>query len=269
MEGWIESLKARHREVFDSRDWAAHVRGLNARLGLTGSFAFAESRWAPEFFWAPLAQFEPGQWLAAASLNPKELSASNRDWHERQTWDADAYWAYHCREDLRGWAPADFYYRKWAQPFVLLLSELLQRPELELDGMGSYFSKVGAFEIIPYSSHQYAPGTFTAMSDDVGNAFAREVAVTAITECPPVAVVANGLDSAEAAAAWLPLDAPVTEYRYESVSRPNRTLRHWQSSMTVDGRSVPFAGFPFMRTQGGHNSYDEVRQLAREILARA
>lgn len=267
MTDWLAGLEVRHADVFGERDWHVHVRDLNRRLGLTDRFAFAESRWAPDFFYGPLPDFAPGQWLAAISLNPKEGSAEDRAWHEAIQWDATSSWRYQTRQDLRGFKPEDFYYRKWAHPFVILESELALRPELLERPMEAFFSSVASFEIIPYASHQYASRTWEALGPDAGCDFAREVAMTVIQECPPVAVVANGLDAVETAAKWLPFRAPLVEHVYPSVSS-GRALRHWQGVVSLGGRDVVFAGFPFMRTQSGHNSYAEIGQLGREIRAR-
>lgn len=265
MEPWLEALRRRYIEEYAARDWRAHVSGLNARLGLEGRTRFTESAWPPDFFWGALPRFRPGEWLAAISLNPKEMPESDREWHESQEWTAEAYWDYLCREDLRGWPQSSFYYRKWAHPFVVFLAELRGDPSMTDRPQDAFFGSVGSFEIIPYASHEYEAGTFPRMADDPGAQFARELALTAIRACPPAAIIANGSDAADAVMGWLPLDAPASPYRYESASRPGRMLRHSQASITLGSVAVPVIGIPFWRTQGGHNSYDEIRQLAREV----
>ncbi|MGE3960912.1 MAG: hypothetical protein AB7F65_04450 [Dehalococcoidia bacterium] len=264
---WVDALRVRHADLVEEVDWPSHVRGLNERLGLTGRYRLTESRWAPEFFLAALGRLQPRRWLAVVSLNPKEMSAENRSWHEAQLWTPASYWDYLLREDLRGWQVSDFYYRKWAYPLVIMMAELagdeslLDAPEV------SYMYGIGAFELIPFPSHEYASGTFAAMEDDPACRFSRDVALAAIANCPPLAVVANGTDSAAAVPEWLALDVSPVEHRYESSAKPGKVLRHWQSSIETPYGSVPYAGFPFLRTQSGHNSFEEIRQLAREIGA--
>ncbi len=267
---WLHDLEVRHAEAFDAvPDWPAHVRGLNARLSATGRFTLTESRTAPEFFIGRLPQFRPRSWIAIVSLNPKEMPPASRAWHEAEAWSATSRWRYLTREDVGIWKPSDFYYRRWCLPLVRLLATLSDDRALLDDPVQTYFDRVGAFELVPYASHEYFPGTYETLDGDPAVEFSRDVAMTAIGHCPPLAVLANGLDATRAVSRWLPLRAEPTEHRYESVHRAGKMLRHWQGVIELAGTAIPFAGFPFLRKAQTHNADAEIDQLAHEILARA
>lgn len=268
MAASVDELRGRHRVLFEEVDWSAHVRAINERLGLSGRHAFVESGWAPEFFLASLPRFRPREWLAVVSLNPKEGPAEDREWYEAQRWTSDDHWRYLVREDLRGYKPKDYFYRKWAYPLLVLMHGLTGDDELLASPEEAYCYRVGAFELVPYASHEYAAGTHRLVGDDVGCEFALEAALTVIRECPPVAIIANGIDAASAVPEHLPLVGPLVEHRYGSSYRPGRMLRHWQGEVSLGDERVPYVGFPFLRSQGGHNAFDEIRQLASEIRAR-
>lgn len=267
---WLNDLEARHAEAFDAvPDWSAHVREFNARLGATGRYALSESRTAPEFFIGRLPQFRPGSWIAIVSLNPKEMSPENRAWHEAETWSATKRWRYLTREDVGIWRPADFYYSRWCLPLMRLLATLSGDRALLDDPVQAYFDRVGAFELVPYASHEYFPGTYDMLAGDPAVEFSHDVAMTVIRHCPPLAVLANGLDATHAVSRWLPLRAQPVEHRYESVHRPGKMLRHWQGVIDLSETTIPFAGFPFLRKSRTHNADAEIDQLGHEILARA
>ncbi|TAJ16116.1 MAG: hypothetical protein EPO65_13890 [Dehalococcoidia bacterium] len=267
---WLDDLEARHAEAFDAvPNWPAHVRGLNARLGATGRFALTESHTAPEFFIGRLPRFRPRSWIAIVSLNPKEMSPANRAWHEAEAWNATNRWRYLTREDVGIWKPADFYYSRWCLPLVRLLATLSDDRALLDDPVQAYFDLVGAFELVPYASHEYAAGTYERLAGDPAVEFSHDVAMTVIRHCPPLAVLANGLDATRSVSRWLPLRAEPVEHRYESVHREGKTLRHWQGVIDLSGTTIPFAGFPFLRKSRTHNADAEIDQLGHAILARA
>jgi len=69
-DGWVEELWRMLEGVFDF-PWNAHLRALNARLGLVGDQRFATHSPGipPAWFNGDLEAFEVNRWVLVVSLN--------------------------------------------------------------------------------------------------------------------------------------------------------------------------------------------------------
>jgi hypothetical protein len=267
MTDWVSDARKLFDESYE-RDWTPHVRDVNERLRLVGDSAFLEVPTAPEFFWGDLAAFVPHEWVAVISLNPQIMSAENLAWQQSQRWNADSLWQYLNRQDLRGFRPEDFYYRRFARPIVTLAEAALGIDDPMRDEVAVLMHRVGLFETVPYPSRVFALSTMQTSElarDDVGCRTALAIALTAIRCCPPAAVFVNGIPATQvfgllAGDAW-----EWREQRYPSVSNARKWLRHFEGAFESEDGKVPVFGLPHLRTQSSHNSTEEIGQLASRI----
>ncbi len=267
MAGWPDDARALFDEVYDL-DWVAHIRALNTRLGLTGRGKLLEVATTPEFFFGDLDAFRPHEWVAVVSLNPKMMSVEDLAWQASQTWTADSLWQYLTRRDLRGFVERDFYYTKFARPLVILAGAALGIPDPVPDEVSILMRRMGLFETLPYPSDSYVPDAAHALElsrADVGCRVSLGIAMTAISRCPPAAVLVNGNDAVRVFEALAGPGFSWDERRYQSDSKAGKSLRHSEAHISSEDGPVPVFGLPHLRTQSGHNSNVEVAQLARRV----
>ena len=207
------------------------------------------------------------------SLNPQLNGAKWDEWYAAQQWDAQSYWDYLNRRDLRSdldgraFQATDYYYPRFARALVTLTGAALGIPDPYSDEVAIAMRRMAFFEILPYASKSYVPRPADAVRlvrTDVGCQMATSAALGAIEHRQPAVVLVNGSDAVHVfeavhGVAW-------AEHRYPSASsaRP-KTVRHFESVLTFPGHSVPVFGFPQLRGMSSHNSNAEVAQLAARI----
>jgi len=120
----------------------------------------------------------------------------------------------------------------------------------------------------------YASGTFSLMTDqlaelagtDFGFELAGRFAQTLLEEAEPALVLVNGNAAVDA---FERLNADRLNWQdvgYESKFKEHKRLPHRQGRYRgADGRHIPVAGFPFLKTARGHNGAVEYQQLGSLI----
>jgi len=271
VEAWLDELRRDFDDAL-TRDWRSHVRALNVELGLIGSDALVELDRPPEYFWGDLDALVPGAWVAVVSLNPQITGAEWDEWYDRQRWDAQGYWDYLNRRDLREgldgtpFEPRDYYYARFARPLVKLAGAALRIADPVADEVAIAMRRMAFFEILPFPSKSYVPRPEQAARlarEDPGCLTATRAALGAIRERSPAVVLVNGGDAVHVFGAvhgvqW-------REMRYASTSRPSKTLRHFEGEIVVGSARVPLIGFPQLRGMSSHNSNPEIEQLAARV----
>lgn len=271
MEPWLDELRRDFDDAF-TRDWRLHVRALNTELGLTGSHALVELDRPPEYFWGDLDALVPGNWVAAVSLNPQITSAEWDDWYAAQRWDAQSYWDYLNRRDLRQgldgtpFRAQDYFYPRFARPLVRLARAALGAAAVADDEVDVAMRRMAFFEILPYPSKAYVPRPEQAVRlirDDPGCRVATRAALGAIRERRPAIVLVNGGDAVHVFGAVHGVEWH--ERRYSSASRPSKSLRHLEGLLPGPRGGIPVIGFPQLRGMSSHNSNLEIDQLADRV----
>jgi hypothetical protein len=123
-------------------------------------------------------------------------------------------------------------------------------------------------ELCPYPSRQFhldGETVWELAQHDLGFQLAERVRRLLVGRAQPACVLVNGLAAQEQLARIDEGRLALTERRYPSVRRPERSLRHWEGRYVDDGARVPVVAFPFLRKPRTHNSNDEADQLGAHI----
>lgn len=259
MPRWLTELRSIHDEFF-TYDWTAHLRSLNARLGLTGRDEFGlPFGLPPAWFVGDVEVLQPDEWVLVLSLNQARREEDN-DWHLAQGYTSQSYWD-HWRWLNREWWEPRFY-----RPLVRLAAGALGA-DLDQHAEPSFATSRMVFaELCPYPSRQFVIGAAELselVHDDFGFGVAARVRRLLADDASPALILVNGVAAVDALAVVEGKRVEFEARRYPSVVRDDKELWHVEGEYTTtSGRAVPLIGFPFLRKPRTHNSYAEVDQLA-------
>ena len=257
----VQQLRDLHDQGFSAEhDWSAHLRSLNNSLGLVGPHELATPApgLPPSWFVGDVESLQPGRWVLFVGLN-QARSPQDEDWHLAQGYSAQTYWDYWRLLNNNSW------YGRYYAPRVRLASaalgvEVPREREQEFATMNMVF-----VELCPYSSRKFGlPDTelLRLSAEDHGFRIAAQMRRILIEEGRPAVVMVSGGNAVTVLERLEEEQLTLEERRsYQSVSRPEKRLWHREGYFSRGESRVPAIGFPFLRTQSTHNSYDEIDQL--------
>jgi hypothetical protein len=267
-DGWVGEVWRILEGIVDFQ-WDAHLDELNTRLGLGVDYRFSTHGpgQPPTFFNGDIDALQPGRWVLAVSLNPHQVRQTGTPSGSpvvRRFATLTEYWNFWRIYNTQTWFPG--FYRPLTRVAAGAMGE-----ELSLDNERTYATTRMLFlELCPYASPHFGlqpQKVAELVGCDHGFRIARDILHLAAGEGHPALILVNGNAAVESLAASEGEHVQWSEVVYPSASKPEKRLRHWEGNYgTADGQ-VPIAGFPFLHTMGGFNSYIEIAQLIGHLRA--
>jgi hypothetical protein len=242
--------------------WADYVQRLNSIHGLEGDDALStlpNPDLPPAWFIGDVTRVVPEQWALVFSLNPK----LDRDtaWYLNRQWDRNSFWEFQTNW-LRCW-----WNRSFHGPLTRLARYSIQSVAGSDETVDDRFFAARHLvfvELCPYASQRFAlsPEVLTQMaSDDIACKVEAEMTHIMLQEGRPALVLVNGNGAISSFETINRGRLDWVELSYKSVNRPEKALWHKQGYLHLRGRTVPIAGFPFLRKPATHNFYLDIQQL--------
>ena len=261
----MQRLRELHDESFSAdHDWAAHLDSLNERLGLHGrrELATPAPGLPPSWFVGDVENLQPGRWVLFVGLN-QARARDDEAWHAAQGYTPRTYWDYWRLLNSNSW------YARYYSPRVRLAAAALdvESPDTREEQQEFATTSIVFVELCPYSSEQsqFADEELVRLStQDHGFRIAAALRRVLIQHGRPAMVMVSGNQAVTVLERADGDHLTLGRARdYQSVSRPDKRLWHREGHYTVGASRVPVMGFPFLRTQSAHNSYEEIDQLGR------
>jgi hypothetical protein len=260
--GWMDDVYHMLEDVFHF-SWNAHLHALNEHLRLRPEHRFSTHGPSepPTFFNGDIEALQPGRWILVVSLNPHQVKQPV----DRHFATFAEYWNFWRTYNCKTWYPG--FYR----PLTRVAAGAM-RIELSLEDERTFATTQMLFlELCPYASPRFdlAPERVKELvAGDPGFRIARRILQLAAGEGHPALILVNGNAAVESLSA---VEGGRIEWskdaRYPSESKQGKRLHHREGSYETALGSVPVAGFPFLHTRQGHNSYVEIAQLASHLHA--
>ena len=262
---WVQRLRELHDESFSAdHDWAAHMPSLNRSIGATGlrELATPAPGLPPSWFVGDVENLRPDRWVLFVGLNQARVPG-DEPWHLAQRYTPQTSWDYWRLVNVNSETWNTGYYRPRARLAASALGVEVPR-EREREFATAHIVFV---EICPYSSErfQFADEDLLRLSaQDHGFRTAAALRRILIQHGRPAMVMVSGYQAVTVLERADDDHLTLGRVRsYQSVSRPEKRLWHREGHYTSGASHMPVMGFPFLRTQSAHNSYEEIDQLGK------
>jgi hypothetical protein len=268
-EPWWQPIRGMNDKYFagpaPGEGWREHVEQLNSRLGLFREHEFTtfpNRDLPPGWFIGDVATVPPEDWVLVFALNPR--TDPDLDFYESRLWTSDGFWEYQTTW-LRYW-----WNRSFHGPLARLAMSVLGSAPASESPREFAAERMVFAELCPYASERFALGNDVLLrlyGADIGFQIEARMTEIMLRDGKPSLVLVNGNEAVAKFEATHGTDLVWRELRYESGTKPGKMLWHRQGALTVDGRAIRIAGFPFLRKPATHNSNTEIEQLAERIRA--
>lgn len=268
-DGWTNEIWRRLEGILDF-GWNAHLAELNARFNLGPDYYFSMHGPGepPTFFNGDVDALQPGRWVLVVSLNPhqvKGVKAPLESQFDQRFATLAAYWDF--------WRTYNYntktWYASFYRPLVHVAAGALGEEVPQNAEPAFATTRMLFLELCPYYSPRFGlhPQKVADLVEcDHGFRIAHDILHIAAGKGQPALILVNGnaaiasLDASEGShVKWS------DDTRYLSESKQGKWLHHREGVYITAHGPVPIAGFPFLRTMHGHNSYEEIAQLTSHL----